>query len=327
MLIQGGTFLEAPARLRAVAFDKTGTLTWGEPRVERVIPMHGHDEREVLARAAALEADSSHPLARAILEAAAERGVSPEPAQDLTAVPGKGATGRFDGRRYWIGSHRFLEEQGVETPELHRTAEEIEAAGTSVVAVGHEGHVCGLIAVEDRLRDEAPRTVAALHGEGIEWVEILTGDHATVARKVRDAVGADHVRSDLLPEDKVDAVEELRERYGEVAMVGDGINDAPALAVSSVGIAMGAAGSDAALETADVALLADDLERLPWLLRHSRKTLAVIRTNVAFALGVKGVFIVLAGLGLATLWMAIAADMGASLLVIANSLRLLRGGS
>lgn len=327
VLIQGGTFLEAPARLRAVAFDKTGTLTWGEPRVERVIPVHGHDEEEVLARAAALEADSSHPLARAILAEAAAQGVPVEPARDLASVPGKGATGRFDGRRYWIGSHRFLEEQGVETPELHRMAEEIEAAGTSVVAVGHESHVCGLIAVEDRLRDEAADTVAALHRQGIEWVEILTGDHATVALKVRDAVGADHVRSDLLPEDKVTAVEELRERYGKVAMVGDGINDAPALAVSSVGIAMGAAGSDAALETADVALLADDLGRLPWLLRHSRKTLGIIRTNVAFALGVKAVFIVLAGLGLATLWMAIAADMGASLLVIANSLRLLRGGS
>lgn len=325
VLIQGGTFLEAPARLRALAFDKTGTLTWGEPRVERVIPVNGHDVDEVLARAAALEADSAHPLARAILEAATERGVAVARAEDLTAVPGKGATGRLDGRRYWIGSHRFLEEQDVETPELHRLAEEIEAAGTSVVAVGHESHVCGLIAVADRLREEAPEVVSALRAEGIEQVEILTGDHATVARKVRDAVGADRVRADLLPEDKVTAVEELRKRFGATAMVGDGINDAPALAVSSLGIAMGAAGSDAALETADVALLADDLERLPWLLRHSRKALSIIRTNVAFALAVKAVFIVLAVLGLATLWMAIAADMGASLLVIANALRLLRG--
>lgn len=325
VLIQGGTFLETPARLRAVAFDKTGTLTWGEPRVERVIPVHGHDEAEVLARAAALEADSTHPLARAILEEAAARDVPVAAARDLTVVPGKGATGTFDGRRYWIGSHRFLEEQGVETPELHRWVQEIEAAGTSVVAVGHEEHVCGLIAVADRLRTEARDVVRRLRDEGVERVEILTGDHAAVGEKVREAVGADEVRADLLPDDKVAAVEELRARYGTVAMVGDGINDAPALAVSSVGIAMGAAGSDAALETADVALLADDLERLPWLLRHSRKTLGILRANVIFALGIKVVFVVLAGLGWATLWMAIAADMGASLLVIANALRLLRG--
>lgn len=325
VLIKGGSFLEVPARLRVVALDKTGTLTWGRPRVQRVIPLNGHSEEELLARAAALEAESNHPLARAIVGAAQQRGVAFQRAEGLTSIPGKGAEGRLEGRRFWIGSHRFLEEQGAETPEQHRLAVSLEDAGHSVVAVGNDGHLCGLLSVADEPRSEAAAAVRGLRAAGVERVVLLTGDNAGTARAVAEAIGADEHRAELLPEDKVAAVRELAQRYGRVAMVGDGVNDAPALAASDAGIAMGAAGTDAAIETADIALMSDALDRLPWLVRHSRRALAVIRQNVVFALGLKLAFILLAGFGLATLWMAIAADMGASLLVIANALRLLRG--
>jgi Cd2+/Zn2+-exporting ATPase len=200
----------------------------------------------------------------------------------------------------------------------------MSGAGRTVIAVGNDDHVCGLLAVADAVRPEAAAVVAELRRLGVEHLVLLTGDNRPTARAVADAVGIEEVAADLLPEDKVAAVEALVERWGGAAMVGDGVNDAPALARSTLGIAMGAAGSDAALETADVALMADDLGRLPWLIRHSRRTLRVIRQNVAFALGVKAAVFALALAGVATLWLAIAADMGASLLVIANGLRLLR---
>jgi Cd2+/Zn2+-exporting ATPase len=190
--------------------------------------------------------------------------------------------------------------------------------------VGDDDHVCGLLGVADAVQREASSAVTELRRLGIEHLVILTGDNTPTARAVGGEVGIDEVRAELLPEDKVAAIEELVGRYGSVAMVGDGINDAPALAASSLGIAMGAAGSDAAIETADIALMADDLHRLPWLVRHSRRTLRIIRQNIAFALGVKAVVFALAVAGIATLWLAIAADMGASLLVIGNGLRLLR---
>jgi Cd2+/Zn2+-exporting ATPase len=327
VLIKGGGFLEAPARARVVAFDKTGTLTHGRPEVQRVIPLNGHSEQELLARAAALEAEGHHPLARAVVAAARARGVAFRPAAGLTSLPGRGARGEIDGRRFWIGSHRLMEEVGAEHEEHHRLAVELEDAGHSLVAVGNDAHVCGLLAVADAPRAEASEVVAELRAVGVGRVVVLTGDNERTARAVGEAVGADEVRSELLPEDKLGAVEELARRWGPVAMVGDGVNDAPALAAASVGIAMGAAGSDAAIETADVALMSDDLGRLPWLLRHSRRTLAVLRANVAFALATKLAFVVLAAFGAATLWLAIAADMGASLLVIGNSLRLLRGST
>lgn len=324
VLIKGGVFVEVPARLRAIAFDKTGTLTKGSPAVVEAVPMNEHDDRELMERAAALEARSSHPLAAGIVAYAAERNIRPAPAEDVQSVQGKGATARIAGRPYWIGSHRFLEERRQETPEVHDRLEAMTAAGRSVVVVGNDQHVCGFIALADAVRPQAREAVAALRRTGIEHLIMLTGDNRGTAQAIAAETGIDEIRSELLPEDKVTAVEQLVERYRSVAMVGDGVNDAPAMARANLGIAMGAAGTDAAIETADIALMSDDLMKLPWLVTHSRKTIAVIRQNITFSLAIKALFVVLAFAGLASLWAAIAADMGASLLVIFNGLRLLR---
>ncbi len=323
VLIKGGLFIELPARLKAIALDKTGTLSRGEPIVVQVLPLNRHTEEELLERAAALEARSAHPLARAVARAAAERGVPVKAATEVAMMQGKGVTGVFEGERFWLGSHRYLEERGQETPEVHDKAEAFEREGQTVVAIGNERHVCGLLAIADTVRAEAAGTVKALRAAGIEHVVMLTGDNRTTAQTIARQAGIDEVRPELLPEDKVAAIAKLVERYGAVAMVGDGVNDAPAMARSTLGIAMGAAGSDAAIETADIALMTDDLRKLPWLVQHSRRTLSVIRQNIGFALAVKAAFVFLTFAGFATLWGAIAADVGASILVVSNALRLL----
>ena len=323
ILVKGGEHLETPARLTVVAFDKTGTITEGKPSVETVVPLNGHGEEDLLARAAALEARSTHPIAQAIIAYAVARGVRPVPAQGVQAVPGKGVIGTFNDRAYWLGSHRYLEERGGETPELHALAEQLEAGGQSVVVIGSEEHVCGLIALTDAVRPEAAAALAALRRAGVEKLVMLTGDNRETANRIAAAAGIDEVRAELLPADKVTAIGELVARHGAVAMVGDGVNDAPAMVQANLGIAMAAAGTDTAIETADIALMSDDLSKLPWLIAHSRRMLSVIRGNIAFALGVKAVFAVLAFAGIATLWGAIVADMGTSLLVVFNGLRML----
>jgi Cd2+/Zn2+-exporting ATPase len=326
VLIKGGLYVETPATLQALAFDKTGTLTEGRPSVQRIVPRSGHSEEELLRIAAAIEARSEHPLARAIVEYAAARGFRPEPASDFRAIKGKGASAVLDGRSFWIGSHRFLEEQGQETEELHAELEALASSGASVVVIGEEAHVCGYIALADRVREEARQVVARLKAEGVRHLVMLTGDNRGTAEAIGRETGIDEIRAELLPQDKVTAMEDLVRRFGSVAMVGDGVNDAPALARSTLGIAMGAAGTDAALETADVALMGDDVSKLPWLVRHSRRTLGVIRQNIAASLGVKVLFVALTFAGYASLWGAIAADTGMSLLVVFNALRLLRAG-
>ncbi|MGE3507975.1 MAG: heavy metal translocating P-type ATPase, partial [Vicinamibacterales bacterium] len=323
VLIKGGLHVETPARLNAIALDKTGTLTEGQPQVQQVIPLAGHDERELLDIASAIEQRSEHPLARAIVRYADTRNVRPAPVDDYQTLKGKGATARLRGQSVWIGSHRLLEERAQETPEMHAQLEALSAAGASIVVVGNDEHVCGFIAVGDRVRDTSQATVAALRAAGIEHIIMLTGDNQGTARAVALATGVDEVRAELLPEQKVAAIEELVARYGAVAMVGDGVNDAPALARSTLGIAMGAAGTDAALETADVALMSDDLSRLPWLIRHSHRALAIIRQNIVASLAVKAAFILFTLAGNASLWAAIAADTGMSLVVVFNALRLL----
>ncbi len=324
VLIKGGRFLEASARLRALAFDKTGTLTYGRPTVQEIVPLNGHSVDELLERAAAMEAHSRHPLAQAIMTRAKEEGVAIIEAENYRILRGKGAEGVFEGKRFWIGSHRFLHEQLEEPPEVHERAVQMEDAGHSVVAVGNSEHVCGLISIADAVRDEARQTIQALHRIGIERICLLTGDNPQTAKEVARVTQIDDYFSELLPEDKVREVETLRAKYQFVAMVGDGVNDAPAMAVSTLGIAMGAIGTDAAVETADIALMSDDLTKLPWLIKHARRTLSIIRQNIAFALGLKLLFVVLTLTGAASLWMAIAADTGASLLVIFNGLRLLK---
>ena len=326
VLVKGGLFIESPSRLRAVALDKTGTLTLGRPAVVEVIPLAGHDERELIERVGSLESRSEHPLARAILAYAKDRGIDVRPAEDFQILQGKGAMGRIEGREYWLGSHRYLEERGQETPEIHQRLESMSQAGRTAVVVGTGDHVCGLIAVADAVREESRGAVQALREAGIETVVMLTGDNRGTAEAIGKETGIDEVRAELLPAEKVAAIDQLVERYGQVAMIGDGVNDAPAMARATLSVAMGAAGSDAAIETADVALMSDDLSKLPWLIGHSRRTLRVIRQNIGFSLAVKAVFVLLTFAGYSSLWAAIAADMGASLLVVFNGLRLLGRG-
>ncbi|TWU34865.1 putative cadmium-transporting ATPase [Novipirellula artificiosorum] len=324
VLIKGGVFIESPARLKAIAMDKTGTLTQGAPAVMDVVPMNGHDESELLSRAAALELNSNHPLARAIVDEAKQRGMNVQPTENFETIQGKGASGSIGGKTFWLGSHRYLEQRGQETPEIHKQLEAMQAAGRTVVVIGNDQHVCGFITLADAIRKESREVVNQLHAAGIEHIVMLTGDNEGTAKAIANEAGIDEVRAELLPEDKVAEVETLVRRYEHVAMIGDGVNDAPALARASLGLAMGAAGSDAAIETADIALMSDDLSKVPWLIHHSRRTLRIIRQNIVFSLGIKLVFVALTIAGYASLWAAIAADMGASMLVIANGLRLLR---
>lgn len=324
VLIKGGVYVEVPAQLRAIAMDKTGTLTQGAPKVVDVVPMNGHDEIELLTRAGALELNSNHPLARAIVEETNRRGLSIPPAEQFETIQGKGAAGVIAGKPYWLGSHRYLEERGQETSEVHEQLEEMQGAGRTVVVVGNDEHVCGFITLADAIRVETRQAIAQLHEAGVERVVMLTGDNEGTAKAIAEEAGIDEVHAELLPEDKVTAIERLVAELTHVAMIGDGVNDAPALARASLGLAMGAAGTDAAIETADIALMSDDLSKLPWLIHHSRRTLRIVRQNIVFSLAVKAVFVILTFVGFASLWAAIAADMGASLLVIFNGLRLLR---
>jgi Cd2+/Zn2+-exporting ATPase len=340
ILIKGGIYLEGLGGLRAFAFDKTGTLTEGRPRVSGVHALGGAGAgrgeaaagrpqpqdaaAEVLAAAAGVEARSEHPLAGAILAFARGQGLALPEAGDFQSLPGRGASAVLDGRRTFVGNHRLFEEMGWCTPELERLLGRLEAEGQTAVLVGREGIVLGAVAVADRPREQARRALAELKRAGVRRTVMLTGDNRPAARAVAAELGVDEVRAELLPQDKVEAVRELASRHGGVAMVGDGVNDAPALTAATVGIAMGAAGTDAALETADVALMSDDLTRLPVAVRLSRRVGGIVRQNILFALLVKVVFIALTPLGFTSLWMAVAADMGASLLVIFNGLRALR---
>ncbi len=324
VLVKGASYLELASRLKAIALDKTGTLTVGRPEVKEVVALNGHTEHEVLDIAAAIEARSQHPLAEAIVRHAKSLGLSPASAEDFQAISGKGATAKLNGQPVWIGSHRAFEQRGEETPELHNRMEQLAARGHSVVVIAAHEHVCGLIGLGDAIRPNAKDALTAMHQAGIERLVMLSGDNSAAAANVALAVGIDDVRAELLPEDKVAAIEELVSRHGIVGMIGDGVNDAPAMARASLGIAMGAAGTDAALETADIALMSDDLSRVAWLIAHSHRTLRIIRQNITASLGVKAVFVLLTILGHANLWTAIAADMGVSLAVVFNALRLLR---
>lgn len=326
VLVKGGTHLETPGHLKAIALDKTGTLTEGRPQVVEIVPFGGRGEIELIGLAAALEARSSHPIARAILAKAAELQIPAEPAEAVQAITGRGVVGQVAGREMWLGSRRYIEDRGINSAEVMQRADALSSAGRTIVAVGDSRDVWGLVAVADAVRPEAKDIVTSLHRAGIEHVVMLTGDNRATAETIAKQTGIDEVQAELLPGDKVAAVEDLVRRYGSVAMVGDGVNDAPAMGRANLGIAMGAMGSDAAIETADIALMSDDLSKLSWLVRHSRATLAVIRQNISFSIAVKLLFTALTVIGLASLWGAIAADVGASLLVVLNGLRLLNRG-
>lgn len=324
VLIKGGAYVEAPSRLTALAMDKTGTITMGEPEVAGLHPLGETAERDLLSAAVALEARSSHPLARAILARGERDGLDQSAATDTKTVPGRGVEGTWEGTPVWLGSDRFATEKGQGDAIPPDLLERIEGAGSTLVAVGTADRLLGLIELRDRIRPDAKGVVTRLHAQGVKKIIMLTGDNDRTARAVAAEVGIDEVRAELLPEDKVTAIEELVANYDVVAMVGDGVNDAPAMARAHFAIAMGAVGSDAAIETADIALMADDLGKVPWLIEHSRRTMTIIRQNIGIALATKAVFVGLTAFGLATMWGAIAADVGVSLLVVANALRLLR---
>ena len=324
VLIKGGLYLEQLGALHALAFDKTGTLSQGHPSVTDVVPMNGIHEDDLLMIAASIESRSEHPIARAITEYAQTRQIVPERVTRFSARPGSGAHAVLKQGACYVGNHRFFATLNLTTPEIDRHVEDMQRQGKTVVLVGSETESLGLIALMDQARMEATLTMGALRREGITSLTMLTGDNAATAQRLADQIGMDAYRSDLLPDEKVTAIQALVAQYGAVGMVGDGVNDAPALATATVGIAMGTVGTAMALETADVVLMRDDLSTLASTIRLSRKTRAIIFQNIVTAILLKVFFLLLTLLGLATLWMAVIADMGASLLVIFNGLRLLR---
>lgn len=324
VLVKGGRYLEAAASLQAIAIDKTGTLTLGEPSVQEVVPLNHHSREELLERAAALEVQSTHPIAQAILACARREGVKVAAAESYQSLSGRGAEGTVGGQVYWIGSHRLMLERMPDADAAHVQSTSLKSTGCSVVAIGSAAHVCGLISVADTVREDAARVIEELHLLGVRHIRMLTGDNQETGEAIAKVVGVDSFLSEALPEDKLRELHLLRERYGSVAMIGDGVNDSPALAAATIGIVMGAIGTDAAIEAADIALMSDDLSKVPWLVRLSRRTLRIIKQNITFAAGLKLLFVLLAACGLASLWMAIAADTGASLLVVFNGMRLLR---
>jgi Cd2+/Zn2+-exporting ATPase len=324
VLIKGGAHLERAGRVRCVAFDKTGTLTRGRPEVVDVVSLDGAGPGSIVALAASVEQRSEHPIAQAIVKYASASGVSVTPGLNVESLAGLGTTGRVDGAEVVLGNHRLFEERGLCGPEVHEQLDQLGARGCTPVLVARNGEPVGVIAVADRSRETGRDTVDLLRRQGVASIVMLTGDSHSTAQAVAAELGIDEVRSELMPEDKAAVVEELRRRHGMVAMVGDGINDAPALASADVGIVMGAAGSDVALETADVALMADELQKIPYALRLSRATVRNIKMNLGISLVLKAAFVLAALTGVATLWMAVLADTGASVIVIANALRLLR---
>jgi Cd2+/Zn2+-exporting ATPase len=323
ILVKGGAYLEAGRSLRWMALDKTGTLTRGRPEQTDVLAWAGQEESRVRSLAASLAARSDHPVSRAIAAAAEVAGLPLHEVMHFEALAGRGVRGDIAGQTYWLGNHRLAGEQGVDSPELAARVQDLEAQGKTVVVLTGEGRVLALFGVADTLKESSREAVAELHALGVRTL-MLTGDNVVVARAIGAELGIDEVQGGLLPDDKLRAIEAKLGRYGGVGMVGDGINDAPALARADIGFAMGAAGTGTAIDTADVALMDDDLRKLPRFVRLSRRTHALLVQNIVLALGIKLVFLVLTVMGLGTMWMAVFADVGASLLVVGNGLRLLR---
>jgi Cd2+/Zn2+-exporting ATPase len=331
VLIKGGVFLEEIGKLKALAVDKTGTITEGKPRVQQVSPWNGKAEEEILRIAAAIDTHSEHPLAQAVAKYAEERKVQFPRSENYQSKTGRGAEAQIDGHLYFVGNHRFAHESAVCSDELEKKLGELEAQAMSVVIVGHkphedcQGEVLGILAVADTVRPNAAEAIKALHAAGVEKVVMLSGDNQRTVDAISKQVGIDEAKGDLLPDQKIERVRELLAQHKHVGMIGDGVNDAPAMAAASIGIAMGGAGTDTAIETADIALMQDDLSKVAEAVQLGRRTVRIIQANIAFALGVKAVFLVLALSGHTSLWLAILADTGATLVVIANALRLLNG--
>lgn len=326
VLIKGGVHLEETGHLKAIAFDKTGTLTKGIPAVTDIVT-YGGNEQELLTITAAIENGSQHPLASAIMRKAEENGLNFKGiiVEEFQSITGKGIKAKVNNEMYYVGSPKLFEEtlrNGIETSILESITR-MQTQGKTVMVLGTEKEILSLIAVADEMRESSKEVISQLNHMGIETV-MLTGDNQRTAAAIGTQVGVSDIKADLLPEDKLNFIKKLRGKHQSVAMVGDGVNDAPALAASSVGVAMGGAGTDTALETADIALMSDDLSKLPYTIKLSRKALIIIKQNITFSLAIKLVALLLVVPGWLTLWIAIFADMGATLLVTLNSLRLLK---
>ncbi|MCA1859574.1 cadmium-translocating P-type ATPase [Janthinobacterium sp. HSC-3S05] len=323
ILVKGGQFLETGYRIKAIAVDKTGTLTMGKPAVTDVVALEGSNRDAILLLAASLDANSAHPLAAAIVKAGPPAG-SHLPVTQFAALHGRGVQGNIDGQTYYLGNARLMTELKVLTPALQAILMRLEQQAYTAMVLATSAGALGVIAVADVLRPTAASAIARLNALGVTTV-MLTGDNVLTAQRIAAEVGVSLVKAELLPENKLDEIKALQQQFGVVAMLGDGVNDAPALAQADIGFAMGAAGSDTAIETADVALMDDELGKLPEFISLSQRTRSILVQNISFAIGIKAVFFGLALASMATLWMAVFADVGASLLVVANGLRLLRG--
>ncbi len=328
VLIKGGIHLEEAGAIKAIAFDKTGTLTKGRPAVTDYLPQQSENSAELLKIIAALENKSQHPLAVAIMKKAEAEGVDYQSVmiEDFTSITGKGIRGQISGITYYVGNPALFKEISIYdiSEEMNQEISRLQNDGKTVMIAGTESEIVALIAVADEVRSSSQSVIQKLHELGIKKTIMLTGDNQGTANAIGKQVGVTEIQAELLPQDKLSFIKELRKQYSHVAMVGDGVNDAPALAASTVGIAMGGAGTDTALETADIALMADDLRKLPFTIKLSRKALNIIKQNITFSIGIKLVALLLVVPGWLTLWIAIFADMGATLLVTLNGLRLLR---
>lgn len=324
VLIKGGVFLEEAGAIKAIAFDKTGTLTVGRPEVTDIITMNGISEKEFLAISAAIEKYSEHPLAAAIVRKAERERIDFPEAEDFSSITGKGAKGMVEGLTYYIGNSRLFRELNMDIKWIEKDIERLQHEGKTAMILGTKEKIIGVIAVADEVRELSKDAITRLKEAGIEHTIMLTGDNQATAQAIAQKIGVDDFRAELLPEDKVKAVKELQKKYGKIAMVGDGINDAPAMATSNLGIAMGVAGTDAALETADIALMADDLTKLPFTVRLSRATLRNIKQNIWFSNGINFITMILIVPGFASLLFVALADVLAAVLVVLNAMRLMR---
>jgi len=324
VLIKGGMFLENFDKVEAIAFDKTGTLTEGVPSVQKIIPVGQYSKEEILLLTASMESKSEHPLAEAIVTYADKISPKLYEVENFKAIEGKGISGEIAGKKYLVGNHRLFEEQGWCDNKIHSLLESIEDEQHTAILIGNSEGVIGIISITDSLRESGKECIESLNRNNIKEIVLLTGDNHRTAEKIAKSIGITTYHAELLPQDKVSLINKLKDKYNQVAMVGDGVNDAPSLASADIGIAMGTGGSDAALDTADIVLVKDDLKKLNYLKGLSRLTLTIIKQNIVIALGLKFLFLALAIPGLATLWMAVFADMGASLIVIFNGLRTLK---
>ena len=330
VLVKGGIYLEAVAQLRALAVDKTGTITQGKPEVTTITTVSTLTENDILSHAASINQHSDHPLALAIVAAATSRNLSIASSTHFQSITGQGAKALIAGQQYFIGNHRMAHDAGLCSPEIETIIAKIEANGQSLTILSRaarperEGEVLGIIAIADTLRPEVTEALMLIHQAGIEKIIMLSGDNQRTVSAIAKQAGIDESIGDLMPEQKVDHLKKLVTQYTHVGMIGDGVNDAPALAIASVGFAMGAIGSDTAIETADIALMKDDLRKVAEAVFVGRRALRIIRFNITFALIIKAIFLTLAFLGITGLWLAILADTGATLIVIGNSLRLLK---